>query len=185
MKSSLNLGCGPDIRPGWINVDAYYKHPLVTTMDFTQTPWKFKDETFDLVYASHVLEHIPVRFHHTDNRDVFWHILEEIHRVLAPGGILHLRVPYSKDVEAAWSNPTHYRAWSIGTFSYLNGRAREASYYTKAKFNATWQFNKIGPKGYGFMLRGLPLSSHAWQRLPWLRWAIPGVREIEAWLVKA
>lgn len=180
----LNLGCGPDIREGWLNVDKYYQHPDVQQMDFTKLPWDFKNETFETIYASHVLEHIPVQ-HLPDGRDIFWHIMEEIHRVLTPGGILHLRVPYAKDIDGAWGNPTHYRAITPAWFHFFNDRARE-NYYTTARFEtADWRFRKVGPKyGDRIPIHSLALNSHLWVRLPWLRWALPGVREIEAWMVK-
>jgi SAM-dependent methyltransferase len=47
--------------------------------------FRFGDAAFDAVYASHLLEHL-----HTD---VAEHCLREVHRVLAPGGVLRLAVP--------------------------------------------------------------------------------------------
>ena len=48
-------------------------------------PLPFEDNTFDLVYASHVLEHIP------------WYKVEEVVkewvRILKPGGVLEVWVP--------------------------------------------------------------------------------------------
>lgn len=47
---------------------------------------RFPDGSFDLVYASHVLEHF-------DYRDEVDRVLSEWYRVLAPGGILEVSVP--------------------------------------------------------------------------------------------
>ena len=47
--------------------------------------FRFDDETFDCVYASHMLEHL--------HPDVAEHCLREAHRVLRPGGVLRLAVP--------------------------------------------------------------------------------------------
>jgi SAM-dependent methyltransferase len=51
--------------------------------DVTQLPWSIDEDVFDVVLANQVLEHIP-------NTDEF---LEEIHRVLAPGGYLVVSIP--------------------------------------------------------------------------------------------
>jgi len=45
----------------------------------------FKDNTFDLIYASHILEHIP--WYHTEN------VLKEWVRVLKTNGVLEIWVP--------------------------------------------------------------------------------------------
>lgn len=72
-----------------------------------------------------------------------------------------------------------------GWFHFFNGRARE-NYYTTARFRVLWwKFKKVGPKfGDRWPIRGLAFNSHLWTRFPWLRWALPGVREIEALLAK-
>lgn len=58
-----------------------YAGELSAAADLTRLP--FRPESFDLVLASHVLEHIP------DDRAA----VREIHRVLRPGGIALLPVP--------------------------------------------------------------------------------------------
>ena len=63
----------------YLNVDLY--HPAMRKMDLTDID--LPDESRTLVWCSHVLEHIP------DDRRA----LREIHRVLAPGGLLVLQVP--------------------------------------------------------------------------------------------
>jgi SAM-dependent methyltransferase len=47
----------------------------------------FPNETFDIVLCSHVLEHV------TDDRQA----IRELHRVLRPGGIAYVQVPYVSD----------------------------------------------------------------------------------------
>lgn len=80
----LHLGCGVKQLPGWVHVDALpYAHldhvGPVQNLDFAQ------DESVDLIYACHVLEH----FGRNEYRDV----LLEWRRVLKPGGVLRLAVP--------------------------------------------------------------------------------------------
>jgi len=85
----LNLGCGYRHHPDWTNLDVRSDAPEVLAHDLA-TGVPFKDDSFDVVYHSHLLEHLDAR----DAED----LLRECLRVLAPGGILRLAVP---DLEAA------------------------------------------------------------------------------------
>jgi predicted SAM-dependent methyltransferase len=83
-KTYVHLGCGPIDLPGYLNVDA---HPLphvhlVSPVDRLRS---LRDQSIDLVYGCHVLEHLA-------RRDVPG-ALREWHRVLKPGGVLRLSVP--------------------------------------------------------------------------------------------
>ncbi len=53
--------------------------------DIQIIPWPIKSNTYDLVFMSHVLEHIP--WYKTQD------VLKEIKRVLKPGGALEVWVP--------------------------------------------------------------------------------------------
>jgi predicted SAM-dependent methyltransferase len=79
----LNLGCGSDIRPGFINVDAYPANSDVVQANLPQIP--FADGYADEVVLSHVLEH----FGYADGVT----LLQEIVRVLKPGGTAYIEVP--------------------------------------------------------------------------------------------
>lgn len=82
----LNLGCGRDIREGWTNVD-FIKAPGVDIVADLEKPLPWEDNSVFEVLISHTLEHI-----------VYWeHTVQEIHRILRPGGILTIRVPYGLD----------------------------------------------------------------------------------------
>jgi len=66
----------------------------------------FKDNFFDIVYMSHVIEHIPV----TELRKV----AEEIERVCKIGGSIEIVTPVFNNM--IWDDPTHIRPhnkWSI------------------------------------------------------------------------
>ncbi|MBF0107962.1 MAG: methyltransferase domain-containing protein [Magnetococcales bacterium] len=80
----IHLGCGDLDLPGFINVDARAA-PHVHIVGDVGDLSRFAEETVDLVYGSHVLEHIAPR----RVPGVLW----EWRRVLKPGGILRLSVP--------------------------------------------------------------------------------------------
>lgn len=80
----LNLGCGHRYHPAWVNVDFRVTGPGVIAHDLNY-PVPFADNSFDVVYHSHLLEHFPKRY-----APLF---LQECFRVLKPGGIIRVAVP--------------------------------------------------------------------------------------------
>ena len=70
-------------RLDYISADLASPHAMVK-MDITAIDWP--DASFDIVYCSHVLEHIP------DDRKA----MSEIFRVLKPGGWALIQVPLSR-----------------------------------------------------------------------------------------
>lgn len=79
----LHLGCGPEIKEGFVNVDKYFKDPRVVNYDFFKLP--YEDASVDLIYCSHSLEHLPIR--HAKMA------LSEWGRVLKTKGKLYLAIP--------------------------------------------------------------------------------------------
>ncbi len=81
---NLHLGCGSINHPIFINIDGLpdkHIHYVRNLDDLTI----FKDNSVNLIYASHCLEHFP---HHKIPE-----VLDEWFRVLKNGGILRLAVP--------------------------------------------------------------------------------------------
>lgn len=73
--------------------DLFPQAPEVMRVDMLQMP--FAADSFDLLIANHVLEHVadPER------------ALREIGRVLAPGGLAILQTPYSARLQHSWEDP--------------------------------------------------------------------------------
>lgn len=81
----LHIGCGKINSPDFINIDALpYAHVHIVTDDISRLAG-FADETADLVYMCHVLEHIRAAQVEA--------VLREMRRVLKVGGVLRLSVP--------------------------------------------------------------------------------------------
>jgi predicted SAM-dependent methyltransferase len=81
---NLHLGCGRINAPGFINIDMAPMRHVHLVQDVSNLD-RFRAESVDLIYASHVLEH----FSHLRTLT----ILREWKRVLKPGGVLRLAVP--------------------------------------------------------------------------------------------
>lgn len=78
----LNLGCGPKMLPGYVNVDLYAAAPDVRA-DVRALP--FADGEADEAILYHCIEHV--------DRTEGLIALSEIHRVLRPGGTLAVETP--------------------------------------------------------------------------------------------
>lgn len=111
----LNIGCGADKQKGFVNLDSNPKHKPDVEWDITEFPWPFEDDWFETVFAFHILEHFA---------DEYIPIVQEIHRVMHPHGVLYVRVPYYA-YPTAWQDPTHKRAFSDRSFHYFDPRHPE------------------------------------------------------------
>tara|TARA_Y100001936_G_scaffold253585_1_gene319167 strand:- start:11430 stop:11852 length:423 start_codon:yes stop_codon:yes gene_type:complete len=80
----LHLGCGEKYIPGFFHVDIQ-PYPHVDQQCSIDSLSFIPDNTSELIYACHVLEHFG-RFKIVD-------VLQEWQRVLQPGGVLRLAVP--------------------------------------------------------------------------------------------
>lgn len=88
----LNLGRGNRYHPDWTNIDFQSSGTDVIAFDLNK-PLPFEDESFDVVYHSHLLEHFP-----QSRAPVF---TGECFRILKPGGIIRVVVPDLEQI-ARW-----------------------------------------------------------------------------------
>lgn len=80
----LHLGCGSKKIDNFINIDVRYQ-PNVDKIENIKLLRSFKNDSVDLIYASHVLEHF--------SRWDYMNVLERWYEVLKKDGILRLAVP--------------------------------------------------------------------------------------------
>lgn len=119
----LNLGAGKTKIPGVLNVDRVLVHGYTDIVhDLNKTPYPFADASVAEIHMYHVLEHLdePV------------HKMEELHRILKPGGQLFLRVPHFSSM-GAFSDITHKRPFGYTSFDCFEEGSYH-SFYTHARF---------------------------------------------------
>ncbi len=127
----LEIGCGnfPKMKGEGVEyLDKEYADckPL-TVWDLEKTPLPYEDNTFDKVVASHVLEHIVN----------FMPLMKELHRILKKNGTLEAWVPYVRDYDHAFGDPTHVRYFDIKTFKYFDPLHKQSNIVYKPYFEAS------------------------------------------------
>lgn len=117
----LNLGCGRDTKPGWVNLDSSRLPGVDVVHDIEKLPLPFPDEEFDEILAQDVLEHMAD----------FMPVLRDLHRILKKGGAITIRVPHFTS-KNNFIDPTHRRLFSIHTFEFFIKNSplhKERDYY--------------------------------------------------------
>jgi len=133
-KKMLHIGCGVHKVPGAVGLDITALPGVDVVLDLDKEKLPFDDNTFDIVYAHHVLEHLR------NLADV----LGEIHRVCKPGAIIDILVPYYTCV-GAFGDPTHVRFFTYRTLEHFADTDDKERY---TWFSAT-RF-KMGKRHIGF-----------------------------------
>jgi predicted SAM-dependent methyltransferase len=120
----LNLGYGHEHYADFVNIDFRIGVRPNLLCDITQG-LPFQDSSIDLVLANNFLEHVPI------GKTVY--VVEEIWRVLKPGGELHHITP-STDGRGAFQDPTHVSFWNINSWYYYMVDEYRGIYGIRAKF---------------------------------------------------
>jgi SAM-dependent methyltransferase len=120
---TLDVGCGIRKHAGAIGVDWNPASAADVLCDLDHFPYPFADASFDEIRATHVIEHVS---------DVM-RAMAEFHRLLGPGGRVHIVTPHYTDF-SSFCDPTH--RWHLNSFSfrYFGEDHGGFGYYTPAKF---------------------------------------------------
>lgn len=105
----LEIGGGTIPKAGYTNLDPV--HGKGVWQRYAQDlPWPAKDNSIQAGRASHVMEHLPAGADRIN-------VMNEMHRVLVPGGTFEIIVPLimvrNEMVQGwwAWADPTHCSQW--------------------------------------------------------------------------
>lgn len=120
----LNLGSGYQKLDGFVNIDSRPETGPDLCIDVAQG-LPYVDNSVDEVRAFDFLEHIPA--------DKMIFVMEEIHRVLKPGGKFESLTP-STDGRGAFQDPTHRSFWNRNSWFYYSLPAYRKLYGIKAEF---------------------------------------------------
>lgn len=136
----LNIGCGSDIKDGWINLDRVALQGVDIVCDISKEKLPFDDNYFDTILCQDVIEHI----------NDYPSLLKDIHRILKPKGEVLIRVPHFTS-RNAYTDPTHLRLFTIDTFEFFC-KHHSRNYYFD------FGFSEIKDAHISFQKRKLPYN---------------------------
>ena len=118
----LNLGCGRDIRSGYINVDSVKLPGVDKVFDLNKKRWPFKENTFDEINCKDIIEHLddPLK------------AMSEIWRISKPEAIIRIHVPFFPGMYAV-GDLTHKHFFNYNSFDCFSP-GDSHNYYTDARF---------------------------------------------------
>lgn len=121
----LNIGCGPNLKSGWVNID------LVPGCDLSldgREKLPFDDGSCSVVYSEHFVEHL-------EYPDDAFRFFSESYRVLQPGGTFSAGVPDTewplKDYAAggadwlAFVKNGQHPSWCLTRMEHINFHFRQ------------------------------------------------------------
>ena len=155
--NKMFLGCWTHPREGWVNVDLYPQAPGILKGD-ARTLKGFSNESFDLILATHLIEHISHR--------AVPGMLRHWRRVLKSGGqaivecpdglaIARAYIQWHDDFGGEWhddlsiplvrktTDKMHYRSWQ----TMFCGTHQHQGHWNGAHFDARrllWEFTEAG-----------------------------------------
>lgn len=137
---TLNVGCGWERRPGFLNVDIAALPSVDVVGRLGPGSLPFPDGAFSVILARDVLEHVDTVA-----------ALRELHRLTAPGGAVVISAVHFT-CRNLYVDPTHVRGFSVRTFDFFvaGGRGGTRSYYFDFAFRSVRsivQFSALMGKG--------------------------------------
>jgi SAM-dependent methyltransferase len=130
-KVQVDLGCGFR-KNGNIGIDITSKGTdadLVCNIGFEPLP--LSDNMVDKIVCRDFLEHLPKGYYSETNKRMIYPIIDlmnEIWRVLRPGGTFTSRTPCEPHIEAH-RDPTHLSVWTLESMDYFCGKYKVPKIY--------------------------------------------------------
>ena len=107
--NKLNLGCGNDIREGYLNIDFERFKGIDKIIDLDKIPYPFKNDQFQEIVINNVLEHLENPYA----------VLKEIHRISRSRAVIKIMVPHFSSSNS-WGDIQHKRGFNLETFTNKN-----------------------------------------------------------------
>lgn len=116
----LNLGCGKDLKKGWINIDSAEQFKNSSDLELTYNLAKgipFPDNSVDFIYHEHLIEHL--------NASDGAKLTTECYRVLKPNAIIRLACPDLDDlIQTYLDDAFDSKDWVKTICPHLVGKSR-------------------------------------------------------------
>lgn len=91
-EPKLHIGAGPYRLPGWLNTDLVAGDAYLDL----ERPLPFASQTFAFAFGEHVIEHLA--------EGAASNLLDELRRILRPGGVLRLTTPDLRKIVALYED---------------------------------------------------------------------------------
>ncbi len=137
----LNLGSGERV-PGFINIDWKKSTDPDVVHDLNIIPYPFGDSVICEIRAFHILEHLNRPFA----------VMSELHRILKPGGKLHIKVPH---FSRGFGHAEHFHGFDVTFPNYFNRGFIKSGYngfeFALERLELHWMsyFHLLVYMGYG------------------------------------
>jgi SAM-dependent methyltransferase len=119
----LDLGCGPYKVKGAIGVDRRPGPGVDVVHDLDRYPWPFADSAFDRVVCRHALAHL---------QNVV-QAMEELHRIIRPGGVVEIVTPHFSS-DNAFTDITSRWFFGYRSMDFFCVNSRSKYRYGQARF---------------------------------------------------
>lgn len=119
--ATIDIGCGDRKTEDAVGVDVCMLPGVDVVHDLNSFPYPFKNKSFDRVVMNNIIEHLddPIR------------VMQEVYRILAPGGVVHIEVVYWNHRHSA-SDPQHKHMFNEHSWEFFTGSRKQ--YYTDFAF---------------------------------------------------
>lgn len=141
-KTKVDLACGDRKKEGYFGIDVVAIEGVDLVHDLNVYPWPLEDNSVDKINCSHYLEHIKHEDYTTtlktilketnsfeefkektlkleNQQDGLIKFMDEIYRILKPGGKATIQVPYLTSTRS-FGDPTHVRYMHDVSFYYFS-----------------------------------------------------------------
>lgn len=121
----LDVGCGKKkIEPSAVGIDKIPGEAVDIVWDLDRTPWPVTESSFDVIYVSHIIEHVAN----------VMDFMSEVYRVAKADADIFVVTPHFSS-HNSYVDPTHCRHLSIASFEYFSGREFATFYGSPFRFD--------------------------------------------------
>jgi len=139
--AKLNLGCGYDIRKGFVNADMNDSiKGIDKKVDVNKEKLPWKDNTFEYVVMNSLLEYVDNPFK----------LLDEVHRVCKPDAIVDLKAPYYNSALSSF-----HKGYYVDLFNFT---AKSKEPYMKTEYKVL-SIHLI-PTFWGKLILNIPIPKY-------------------------